>query len=34
MNLRMGLGPLLVCSTLLGVAQMASAQPKIMVINL
>ena len=34
MNLRMGLGPLMVCSALLGVAQMASAQPKITVINL
>ena len=34
MNLRMGLGPLMVCSALLGVAQMASAQPKIVVINL
>jgi outer membrane protein len=30
----MGLGPLMVCSTLLGVAQIASAQPKIAVINL
>jgi outer membrane protein len=34
MNLRMGLGLLMVCSALLGVAQTASAQPKIMVINL
>jgi outer membrane protein len=34
MNLRMGLGPLMACSALLGVAQMASAQPKIVVINL
>jgi outer membrane protein len=34
MNLRMGLGPLMVCSALLGVAQIASAQPKITVINL
>jgi outer membrane protein len=34
MNLRMGLGPVMVCSTLLGVAQIASAQPKIMVVNL
>ena len=34
MNLRMGLGPLMVCSAVLGVAQMASAQPKIAVINL
>jgi len=34
MNLRMGLGPLMACSTLLGVAQMASAQPKITVVNL
>ena len=34
MNLRMGLGPLMVCSALFGVAQMASAQPKITVINL
>jgi outer membrane protein len=30
----MGLGPLMVCSALLGVAQIASAQPKITVINL
>ena len=34
MNLRMGLGPLMVCSAVLGVAQIASAQPKIAVINL
>ena len=34
MNLRMGFGPLMVCSALLGVAQIASAQPKITVINL
>ena len=34
MNLRMGLGPLMVCSAVLGVAQIASAQPKIVVINL
>ena len=34
MNLRMGLGPLMACSALLGAAQMASAQPKIVVINL
>jgi outer membrane protein len=34
MNLRMGLGPLMVCSALLGMAQMASAQPKIVVINM
>jgi outer membrane protein len=34
MNLRMGFGPLMVCSALLGVAQMATAQPKITVINL
>src|ERR1039458_7576724 len=34
MNLRMGLGPLMVCSAVLGVAQIASAQPKITVINL
>jgi outer membrane protein len=34
MNLRIGFGPLMVCSALLGVAQMASAQPKITVINL
>ena len=34
MNLRMGFGPLMVCSALLGVAHMASAQPKIVVINL
>jgi len=34
MNLRMGIGPLMVCSALLGVAQIASAQPKIAVINL
>ena len=34
MNLRMGLGPLAVCSALLGVAQIASAQAKISVINL
>jgi outer membrane protein len=34
MNLRIGLGPLMLCSALLGVSQMASAQPKIMVINL
>src|ERR1035441_4965520 len=34
MNLRMGLGPLMVCSALLGVAQIASAQPKVSVINL
>ena len=34
MNLRMGLGPLMACSALLGVAQMASAQPKITVVNL
>jgi outer membrane protein len=30
----MGLGPLMVCSAVLGVAQIASAQPKIAVINL
>jgi outer membrane protein len=30
----MGLGPLMVCSAVLGVAQIASAQPKIVVINL
>jgi outer membrane protein len=30
----MGLGPLMVCSAVLGVAQIASAQPKITVINL
>jgi outer membrane protein len=30
----MGLGPLMVCSALFGVAQIASAQPKITVINL
>ena len=34
MNLRMGIGPLMVCSALIGVAQMASAQPKVSVINL
>ena len=34
MNLRMGFGPLMVCSAVLGVAQIASAQPKIAVINL
>ena len=34
MNLRMGLGSLMVCSALLGVAQTASAQLKITVINL
>jgi outer membrane protein len=34
MNLRMGFGPLMACSALLGVAQIASAQPKIAVINL
>jgi outer membrane protein len=34
MNLRIGFGPLMACSALLGVAQMASAQPKITVINL
>ena len=34
MNLRMGLGPLMVCSALIGVAQMASAQTKVTVINL
>ena len=34
MNFRMGLGPLAVCSALLGVAQIASAQAKISVINL
>jgi outer membrane protein len=34
MNLRIGLGPLMVCSALIGVAQMASAQAKITVINL
>ena len=34
MNFRMGFGPLIVCSALIGVAQMASAQPKITVINL
>jgi outer membrane protein len=34
MNLRMGLGPLMVCSALIGVAQMASAQAKVSVINL
>jgi outer membrane protein len=34
MSLRMGLRPLMVCSALLGVAQIASAQPKIAVINL
>jgi outer membrane protein len=30
----MGLGPLMVCSAVLGIAQIASAQPKITVINL
>jgi outer membrane protein len=30
----MGIGPLMVCSALIGVAQMASAQPKVSVINL
>jgi len=34
MNLRLVLGPLVVCSTLMAVAQTASAQPKIMVVNL
>ena len=34
MFLRMGIGPLMVCSALLGVAQIASAQPKIVVMNL
>ena len=34
MNLRMGLGPLMVCSALIGVAQIASAQAKVSVINL
>jgi outer membrane protein len=34
MNLRMGLGPLMVCSALIGFAQMASAQAKVSVINL
>ncbi|MGA2269533.1 MAG: OmpH family outer membrane protein [Bryobacteraceae bacterium] len=34
MSLRMGFGPLMVCSALLGVAQIASAQPKVAVINL
>ena len=34
MNLRTGIGPLMVCSALIGVAQMASAQPKVSVINL
>ena len=34
MNLRMGFGPLMVCSALIGVAQIASAQAKVSVINL
>jgi len=34
MNLRIGLGPLMACSALLGMAHMASAQPKIAVANL